>query len=139
MDTGVGAIAELAASADVLVTTAQKPWPAAVAAAVAALPSHAIHLSVTAHGLDGPLGSSPGCSLTACARNGWAVINGVHEQPPLQLPVRQVSYLGGVAGFLACSAALYRGTAETVDVRFHLPPLHVETSRLLFDQLWLVH
>ena len=54
--------------------------------------------------------------LTACAKSGWAVINGVLEQPPLQLPVRQVSYLGGVAGFLATAAAVYRGTGETVDV-----------------------
>eukprot|EP01045_Picozoa_sp_COSAG04_P020239 COSAG04_NODE_2049_length_4917_cov_3.895600_5_plen_399_part_00 len=116
METDAAAVAELASGADVLVTTAVRPWPATVAAAVEALPDDAVHLSVTAHGLEGPLASVPGCSLTACARTGWAVINGVNDMPPLQLPVRQVSYLGGVAGFLSATAAVYRGTGETVDV-----------------------
>jgi crotonobetainyl-CoA:carnitine CoA-transferase CaiB-like acyl-CoA transferase len=116
VETDAGAIAMLVGDADVLVTTAAKPWPAAVAAAVAALPPSGIHLSITPHGLEGPLAQTPGCSLTACARNGWAVINGVADQPPLQLPVRQVSYIAGIAGYLAAAAAIYRGTGETIDV-----------------------
>jgi hypothetical protein len=65
------AVATLAAGADVLVTSAAQPWPSAVAAAVAALPPSAVHLSLTPHGLAGPDAALPGNGLTACARSGW--------------------------------------------------------------------
>ena len=75
-----------------------------------------VHLSITAHGLEGPLAEVPGNHLTACARVGWATINGRVEEPPLQLPVRQTGYIAGVAGFIGAAAALVRGGAERVDV-----------------------
>ena len=62
-------------------------------------------MSVTPHGLDGPLRGTPGNTLTACARTGWAKINGVRDQPPLQLPVRLVSYVAGIAAFNGGAAA----------------------------------
>ena len=75
-----------------------------------------VHLSITAHGLEGPLSHAPGNHLTACARVGWATINGRVDEPPLQLPVRQTGYIAGVAGFVGATAALVRGGAERVDV-----------------------
>ena len=100
--------AELAAGADLLVTTQVAPWPAHVAAAIAALPAAGVHLSITAHGLQGPLAAAPGNNLTACARSGWSHMTRYVDEPPLQLPVRQTGYVGGVAGFNAAAAALLR-------------------------------
>ena len=100
--------AELAAGADLLVTTQVEPWPAHVAAAIAALPAAGVHLSITAHGLQGPLAAAPGNNLTACARSGWSHMTRYVDEPPLQLPVRQTGYVGGVAGFNAAAAALLR-------------------------------
>ena len=102
-----GAVADLCASADVIVTTGNAP---------PALPSTAVHLSITPHGLEGPLADVPGNNLTACARTGWATINKRAGEPPLQLPVRQGGYLGGLAGFIAAAGALYRGGGERLDV-----------------------
>ena len=112
--------AALAGDADVLVTTASSPWPEAVEAAVAALRRDAIHLSITPHGLQGPLAAIPGNNLTGCARVGWSVINRLADEPPLQLPVRQAGYIAGVAGHVGAVAALLRrlgtGAGERVDV-----------------------
>ena len=110
----------LAATADVLVTTAPPPWPDGVAAAVRALPSDAVHLSITPHGLTGPLAEVPGNNLTACARVGWSAINRLAGEPPLQLPTHQTGYIAGVAGHVGAAAALLgrarTGGGERVDV-----------------------
>ena len=100
------AVADLCASAEVVVTTGNAP----------PLPPAAVHLSITPHGCEGPLAAVPGNNLTACARTGWAAINRRAGEPPLQLPVRQAGYLGGVAGFIAAAGALYRGSGERLDV-----------------------
>ena len=106
--------------ADVLVTTAVPPWPATLEAALQALPDDAVHLSITAHGLEGPLADVPGNNLTACARVGWSAINRLVDEPPLQLPVHQAGYIAGVAGHVGAAAALLRrlrtGAGERVDV-----------------------
>lgn len=79
-----------------------------------------IHLSITPHGLDGPLVHTNGNNLTACARTGWSYINIYENEPPLQLPNRISGYVAGVTGFLTGSAALYQrnriGCGERVDV-----------------------
>ena len=79
-----------------------------------------IHLSITPHGLSGPLSKLPGNNLTACARVGWSAINACEDEPPLQLPHNQTGYIAGVAGFVSASAALYRrkviGGGERCDV-----------------------
>ena len=79
-----------------------------------------IHLSITPHGLTGPLASEPGNNLTACARIGWSTINGCEGEAPLQLPHNQTGYIPGIAGFVAAAAALYRreitGQGDRVDV-----------------------
>ena len=100
-------VAEICRSADVVVTTG---------AARSALADDAVHLSITPHGLNGPLADVPGNNLTNCARVGWCWINGLADEPPLQLPVRQTGYIAGVAGFIAAAAALYRGGGERLDV-----------------------
>ena len=109
----------LIAGADVVVTT-DSPLPETLSAALAGMRADAAHLSVTPHGLDGPLAQCAGNNLTASARTGWAYINGYRDEPPLQMPQRQSAYVGGVAGFIAASAALLRrdqGTErELVDV-----------------------
>ena len=113
-------VAVLAASADVLVTTAPSPWPEPIDAAIAALPERAVHLSITPHGLTGPLAGTPGNNLTLCTRSGWTAINRLADEPPLQLPVRQSGYIAGMAGLVGAAAALLRrrlsGTGERVDV-----------------------
>ena len=101
------AIAALCEDADVLVTTGNAP---------AAIRPGAVHLSITPHGLTGPLAAVPGNNLTSCARVGWATINKHAEDAPLQLPVRQTGYIAGLAGFIAAAAALYRGGGERLDV-----------------------
>ena len=114
------AVARLAETADVLVTNAIRPWPDTIARAVDALSAGAIHLSITPHGLDGPLSGVCGNNLTACARTGWCTINRLVDEVPLQLPVRQTGYIAGAAGFVAAAAALWRrertGAGERVDV-----------------------
>ena len=113
-------VARLAETADVLVTNAIRPWSDIVARAIDALSAGAIHLSITPHGLDGPLSGVCGNNLTACARTGWCTINRLVDEPPLQLPVRQMGYIAGVAGFVGAAAALWRrertGAGERVDV-----------------------
>ena len=87
---------------------------------IGAIAGHAVHLSITPHGLEGPLAGVPGNNLTACARTGWCSINGRRDEPPLQLPSRQTGYIAGVAGFVGAAAALLRsrlhGAGERVDV-----------------------
>ena len=111
--------AELAASADVLITTGDLT-NLTNADAVAALPANSVHLSVTAHGLTGPLAGIPGDNLTACATVGWAQINRCEGEGPLQLPTHQTGYIAGVAAFIAGAAALVRrgntGAGDLVDV-----------------------
>jgi len=113
------ALAELVAGADVVVTTAS-PLGAAVSSALRGLGADGIHLSVTPHGLEGPLAARHGNNLTASARTGWAYINAYHDEPPLQMPRQQSGYIGGVAGFVGAAAALLRRDAteecERVDV-----------------------
>ena len=102
-----GDVASVLAGADVVVTTER---------AVPDMPPGVVHLSITPHGLTGPLAEVPGNNLTNCARVGWATINRLEGEPPLQLPVRQTGYIAGVAGFIAAAAALYRGGGERLDV-----------------------
>ena len=102
-----GDVTTALAGADVVVTTDH---------VVPDMPPGAVHLSITPHGLTGPLAEVPGNNLTNCARVGWATINRLEGEPPLQLPVRQTGYIAGVAGFIAAAAALYRGGGERLDV-----------------------
>ncbi len=113
-------LAALIARADVIVTTTATLADAPYASALVDRRSDSVHLSITPHGLDGPLASMPGNNLTASARTGWAYINRYRDEPPLQMPGRQSGYVGGVAGFVAAAAALRRrdrtADAELVDV-----------------------
>ena len=117
---GAAAAARLARDADLLITTALAPWPAVVQAAVEALPEDAVHISITPHGLEGPLAATPGNNLTGCARSGWTFMTRFADEAPLQLPARQTGYLAGVAAFTATAAALFRrargGGGMRVDV-----------------------
>lgn len=103
------------ASADVVVTTDVN-----LPTCLSWCSEDVIHLSITPHGLTGPLAHTPGNNLTACARVGWSAINACEEEPPLQLPHNQTGYISGVAGFVSASAALYRrsvsGGGERCDV-----------------------
>ena len=113
-------LADLARTADLLITSAQPTWLEPVSHAIDALPADGIHLSITPHGLNGPLACVPGNNLTANARVGWSAINRLVAEPPLALPVRQTGFIAGIAGFVgACSALLKRersGLGERVDV-----------------------
>ncbi|MEM6999916.1 MAG: hypothetical protein AAF529_03955, partial [Pseudomonadota bacterium] len=58
--------------------------------------------------------------LTTSARTGWSYVNRLRGEPPLQMPRHQSGYVGGMAGYIAASAALLRRhqepCAERVDV-----------------------
>jgi crotonobetainyl-CoA:carnitine CoA-transferase CaiB-like acyl-CoA transferase len=113
-------LARLVADADLVVTTADPIAGTPLADVLAALPRDAVHLSVTPHGLVHPLVGRPGNNLTASARTGWSFINGLEDEPPLQMPRHQAGYVGGVTGCIAAAAALRRrdhsDVAEQVDV-----------------------
>ena len=64
------------------------------------LPSSSIHLSITPHGLDGPIAHLPGNNLTACAKSGWCAINQCIDHEPLQLPHNQSGYISGLLDLL---------------------------------------
>jgi crotonobetainyl-CoA:carnitine CoA-transferase CaiB-like acyl-CoA transferase len=114
------ALGTVVAGADVVVTDAHPLDTAPFADALERLRETAVHLSITPHGLATPLTGVPGNNLTASARTGWSSINGYRDEPPLQQPRNQASYIGGLAGFVAAAAALRRRdespTAELVDV-----------------------
>ncbi len=116
----IGQLSDLMASADVVITTADPLERAPYFNCLDSLPRDAVHLSVTAHGLESPLSGRPGNNLTASARTGWSYVNGYRDEPPLQMPRHQIGYVGGVAGFIAAAAALRRrghsGAAEFCDV-----------------------
>ena len=107
------------AAADVVITTdgptALARWPLNV------MRAEAVHLSVTPFGLDGPFADAPAGSLTLNARCGWAHVNALQDEPPLSLPSRQFGYMGGLAAFVAVTAALHRrhesDQPELADVR----------------------
>lgn len=105
----------LLSTADVVVTTTIE-----LPDELDALPNDAIHLSITPHGLTGPIAHLPGNNLTACARSGWCWINQCIDNPPLQLPHNQSGYIAGVAGFVGALGATFRrrrvGIGERVDV-----------------------
>jgi crotonobetainyl-CoA:carnitine CoA-transferase CaiB-like acyl-CoA transferase len=116
-------LANLIATADVVITTnppATDLRSELLESALTNLRDDSVHLSVTPHGLDGPLANAAGNNLTASARTGWSYVNAYQDEPPLQMPRHQASYVGGVAGFVAAAAALLRRDAtsrrELVDV-----------------------
>ena len=109
-------LTELAGDADVVITN-----DLSVADTLCdQLGPHAVLLCVTAHGHNNSICHYPGNNLTASARTGWSYVNRLKGEPPLQMPRHQSGYVGGIAGFIAASAALYRRTTtptvERVDV-----------------------
>ncbi len=117
---GKDALDALIGSADVIVTTHDILADAPFSDSLERMPADAVHLSVTAHGLESPLTGRPGNNLTASARVGWSFINGYRNEPPLRMPLDQAGLVGGVTGFIAAAAALRRRDAgpdpERVDV-----------------------
>ena len=107
-------LARLIETADVVVTTATAHEEAPFPEALRSMRKDAVHLTVTAHGYEGPLSELAGNNLTASARTGWAYINGYRDEPPLQMPGHQNGYVGGLAGFVAAGAALLRRDQEDV-------------------------
>ncbi len=107
------------AAADLVITTdgptTVDRWPIAV------IRPDAVHLSVTPYGLDSPLADAPAGNLTLNARCGWGHVNAMQDEPPLALPSRQHGYMGGLAAFVAATAALHRryesNIPELADVR----------------------
>jgi crotonobetainyl-CoA:carnitine CoA-transferase CaiB-like acyl-CoA transferase len=113
-------LARLIASAHVVITTDLAPWSDSLTTALENLAPDAVHLSITPHGLTGPLASVPGNNLTHSARVGWSHINGLENEPPLQLPANQSGYIAGVAGFIAAMASLHKagekGQGDRIDL-----------------------
>ncbi len=107
------------AAADIVITTdgptTLTQWP------LSSMRSDAVHLSVTPFGLEGQLADAPAGNLTLNARCGWAHVNALQDEPPLSLPSRQFGYMGGLAAFVAATAALHRrhesSQPELADVR----------------------
>lgn len=101
-------LARLIASSEIVITTTSNFADAALAAVGKHSLRDTIHISITPHGLDGPLVDSNGNNLTACARTGWSYINVLKDEPPLQLPNQVSGYVAGIAGFITGAAALYQ-------------------------------
>lgn len=101
-------LADLIGWADLLITS-----DSPVNVDLSSLRTDVVHLSITAHGLEGALSRVRGNNLSASARSGWAYINAYADEPPLQMPSRQAGYVGGLAGFAAAGAALWRRGAES--------------------------
>ena len=105
----------LIASADVVITTSDGP----PRPALQQLRDDAVHVCITAHGLEDSLTGRPGNTLTHSARVGWSYINGYRDEPPLSMPRHQGGVVGGVTGFITAAAALRRrdqGPSEHIDV-----------------------
>ena len=117
---GEDALDALIRTADIIITTRDKLAEAPLPNSLAKLRPDAVHLSITPHGLDGPLTGRAGNNLTASARVGWSFINGYRDEAPLRMPLDQAGIVGGVTGFIAAAAALrrrgVRRGAERVDV-----------------------
>ena len=105
----------LIGSADVVITTSDGPSRPALQQ----LRDDAVHVCITAHGLEDSLTGRPGNTLTHSARVGWSYINGYRDEPPLSMPRHQGGVVGGVTGFITATAALRRrdqGPSEHIDV-----------------------
>jgi crotonobetainyl-CoA:carnitine CoA-transferase CaiB-like acyl-CoA transferase len=111
---------DLIATADIIVTTCDLDPSDPLWETLATASETAVHLSITPHGLTGPLAGKPGNHLTHCARVGWSTINRLQDDGPLQLPLRQTGYTAGIAGYVAAMGAHIRcirtGVGERVDV-----------------------
>ena len=109
-------LAGLVQQADVVIATDLQT----AAALEAWLVPTAVLLCCTAHGCRGELAARVGNNLTTSARTGWSYVNRLRGEPPLQMPRHQSGYVGGMAGYIAASAALLRRhqepRAERVDV-----------------------
>ena len=91
-------------SADIVITTSvDRDYIQAVQAAAS---PDTIHLSITPHGLHGPLEQVPGNNLSMSARVGWASVNGYRDEPPLAMPRNQHGIVGGVAGYIVAAASI---------------------------------
>ena len=105
-------------TADVVVSTTTDE--AELTSISQALPTDAVHLTITPYGLRGSRGSAPGNNLTLSAHCGWAAINGYRDEPPLAMPRNQHGIVGGVMGYIAAAAALrvrdVEAEPERVDV-----------------------
>src|SRR5262249_17424381 len=112
-----GGLAELLRWADVAITSE----PRHRFEALRAIQPRLLQISITPHGLGGPLPHPPRCGLPACAAAGWAPINGPPDAPPLAGSLRQASYLAGLCGFVGAAAALREralrsGDGQLIDV-----------------------
>ena len=110
---------DLATAADVVVATDLKT----AADLHAWLKPSAVLVVVTPHGGDGELHAAPGNNLTTSARSGWSYINRLRDEPPLQMPRHQSGYIGGIAGYIAASAALLRRHTESIAERVDVSEL----------------
>ena len=98
----------LIASADIVITTA------APTGQLSSLSGDAVHVCITAHGLESPLSEMAGNNLTISARTGWSFINRYRGEAPLQMPHNQTGYVGGILGYICGAAALIRRNADVV-------------------------
>ena len=114
------ALITLLDTADVIVTTRAFDAADGLFERLDVLSRNAVHLSITPHGLTGPLSARQGSHLTHCARSGWANVNRLKDDGALQLPLRQTGYCAGVAGAVAalgaCLRMLKTGHGDRVDV-----------------------
>jgi crotonobetainyl-CoA:carnitine CoA-transferase CaiB-like acyl-CoA transferase len=119
-------LARLIASAEIVITTTARSDDASLEGVIKHAASDTIHISITPHGLDGPLTATNGNNLTACARTGWSYINVYKDEPPVQLPNQTSGYVAGITGFITGAAALYQrnqtGHGEQIDIS-ELEPL----------------
>jgi crotonobetainyl-CoA:carnitine CoA-transferase CaiB-like acyl-CoA transferase len=117
---GTAALADLVASADVVVSSLPKRAFEMSPLANCELATGAVLVHVTPHGFETALADVPGNDLTAAAMSGWASINGLAGGPPLKPSGSQASYCAGTVAALAAIAAHFRslhtGQGDVVDV-----------------------
>jgi crotonobetainyl-CoA:carnitine CoA-transferase CaiB-like acyl-CoA transferase len=114
-ETGLPAALDLAAAAEVILTSESSPETSV--AALRARTGTALIACITPYGRGSALAAHPGNDLTAYATSGWASVNGLAAREPLKGPGYNASFQAGTFAWAAVIAALLgQPSGEVLDI-----------------------